>query len=479
VRPDVDGILGGGDLAGWKPVEVEYGSEALTVRVPADCRVLEMPDVPPLANAPEAIRRSIHRPIGCRPLPEILRAKGKPPAELTVCIAASDITRPVPYKGDAGILSPLLALLHESGVRRENVTILVGTGTHRPSTAAEKIAMFGEEVPARYRVVDHECDHDDMLADIGKTASGTEVRINKAFVEADVKIATALVESHFMAGASGGRKAVCPALVSKTTIEKFHSAAFLDSPSATNLVLEGNPCHEEALEIAKKVGVDFIVNTVLNRRLELVDVFSGDLVQAHEEAVRLLRRLVVIPVEREFAIVLTHGGYVGINHYQNAKAAVNALPVVRDGGIIILAACERDDDPIGPATYKTLLHLLKVQGPDAYLALLRHPSWRFTKDQWEPQMWGKVLNKVGEEGLVYCSARLSREAHELVPGRMGWDYLSDETRASDAATVQTMVQNALVATVCHPRWGGSRPSVAFIKEGPYAVPVRVPEPASA
>ena len=118
----------------------------------------------------------------------------------------------------------------------------------------------------------------------------------------------------FMAGASGGRKAVCPALVSRRTIERFHSAQFLDSPLATNLVLEGNPCHEEALEIALGCGVDFIVNTVLNRRLQLLDVFSGDLVLAHAKAVELLRSVVAIPVDEEYDVVLTHGGYVGINH---------------------------------------------------------------------------------------------------------------------------------------------------------------------
>jgi len=169
---------------------------------------------------------------------------------------------------------------------------------------------------------------------------------------------------------------------------------------------------------------------------------------------------------------IIYGGYVGINHYQNAKAAVNALPVVADGGVIILAACERDDDPIGPATYKTLLHLLKLQGPDGYLATLMSPTWRFTKDQWEPQMWGKVLGKVGEEGLIYCSARLSRDEHQLVPGGMGWDYLPDGTFADDAAAAQTMVQNAVIVAVRHPRWRAGQPSVAFIKEGPYAVPVR-------
>ena len=472
MEPHIARIIDSTDIGDWTPVEVEYGARTLAVRIPANCRILEMSEVPPQADPREAIRRSIHRPIGCRPLPEILQATGKPPGDLTICIATSDITRPVPYKGRTGILPPLLALLHEAGVRRQNITLLVGTGTHRPSTPAEKVAMFGDDVASSYRIVDHECDNDDMLADIGKTASGTEVRINRLFVEADVRIATALVESHFMAGASGGRKAVCPALVSKETIEKFHSAAFLDSTRATNLVLEGNPCHEEALEIAKKAKVDFIINTVLNRRLELVDVFSGDLVQAHHEAVQLLRRIVTIPVDREFDIVLTHGGYVGINHYQNAKAAVNALPVVKDGGVIILAACERDDNPIGPATYKTLLHLLKLQGPDGYLATLMSPTWRFTKDQWEPQMWGKVLGKVGEEGLIYCSARLSRDEHQLVPGGMGWDYLPDGTFGDDTAAAQTMVQNAIIAALRHPRWRAGRPSVAFIKEGPYAVPVR-------
>jgi hypothetical protein len=308
--------------------------------------------------------------------------------------------------------------------------------------------------------------------EVGTTRSGTAVRINRTFMEADVRIATALVESHFMAGASGGRKAVCPALVSKQTIERFHSAAFLDSPRATNLVLEGNPCHEEALEIAQKAGVDFIVNTVLNRRLELIQVFAGDLVRAHAQAVALLKSLVAIPLDREFDIVLTHGGYVGINHYQVAKAAVNALPAVKAGGTIILAACERDEDPIGPAEYRTLLHLLKLQGHERYLAILKNPAWRFTKDQWEPQMWGKVLAKVGEAGLIYCSARLPRTAHETVPGGTGWDYLRDEPPGGDAAQAQAMVQNALIAAVHDPRFGGREPATAFIPEGPYAVPVR-------
>ena len=474
MKPEIEAVVRGADLAGWEPVEVEYGTRSFPVLLPRGSRVLEMTEVAPLLDPGARMRASLEAPIGSRTLPAILLGKGKPADQLKVCITTSDITRPVPYKGDSGILPPLLAILHEAGIRRENVTLLVGTGTHRPSSPAEKVAMFGEDVVARYRVVDHSCD-DPTLVDIGRTASGTEIFIDRTFYEADVKIATALVESHFMAGASGGRKAVCPALVSRKTIERFHSAQFLDSPLATNLVLEGNPCHEEALEIALRCGVDFIVNTVLNRRLQLLEVFAGDLVLAHAKAVELLRSVVAIPVDDEYDVVLTHGGYVGINHYQIAKAAVNALPVLRPGGTLVLAACERDDDPIGPLTYRTLLHLLKLQGPGGYMATLLQPGWIFTKDQWEPQMWAKVLDKVGEEGLVYCSAVLSPKDHQIVPGRAGWDYLPEGSSEDEMERARTMLQNAIVHAVKSPRRKGAKgaaPRVAFIKEGPYAVPVQ-------
>ena len=423
MRPDIADIVRGADIGGWRPVEIEYGDRTIEVLLPPGAKTLGMREFAPLARPADEIRRSLEDPVGTPPLAKIIEAKGKPARDLSVCITTSDITRPVPYKGEGGILDPLLRILHGCGVRRENVTLLVGTGTHRPSTAQEKVAMFGERVAAEFRIIDHVCDDESMLTYIGRTRSGTEIHINRHFIEADVKIATGLVESHFMAGVSAGRKAICPALVSRKTIERFHSAQFLSSPKATNLVLEGNPCHEESLEIARKTGVDFIVNTVLNRRLELIGVFSGDLEQSHDKAVELVRRVVAIPVDREYDIVLTHGGYVGINHYQNAKAACNALPIVRENGFLILAACERDEDPIGPATYKTLLHLLKLQGPDGYLAALLNPAWKFTRDQWEPQMWGKVIEKIGEEGILYCTAFIPEEEQRLVPGTPGWDFL--------------------------------------------------------
>src|SRR4030065_374271 len=113
--------------------------------------------------------------------------------------------------------SPVLEALHRAGVNRENVTRLVGTGTHRPSTAEEKVAMFGEPVAAQYRIIDHDCDDESMLVHVGKTRRGPEIHHNRFFCGADVKVAPGLVEGHFMAGGSAGRKAISPALVSRKT----------------------------------------------------------------------------------------------------------------------------------------------------------------------------------------------------------------------------------------------------------------------
>jgi nickel-dependent lactate racemase len=472
MTPRLRELLASADLRGWTEVAVEYGDRELALRVPPGTVTLGMKETAPLPDPGAALRAAIAHPTGGPPLAEIVRGKGKDPAALTVCIATSDITRPVPYRGPAGILGPLLGTLRDAGIRPENVTLLVGTGTHRPSTPEEKVAMFGADVAGAYRVVDHDCDDEAALVLVGRTRGGTDILVNRTFAGADVRIATGLVESHFMAGVSGGRKAVCPALVSRKTIERFHSVDFLDSPAATNLVLDGNPCHEESLEVARRVGVDFTVNVVLDRRLAILGVYAGDLEGAHAAAYRHVRDVVAVPVDHEYDVVLTHGGYVGINHYQNAKAACNALPAVRPGGSVILLACERDRDPVGPATYRTLLHLLKLQGWQRYLELLRSPSWRFTRDQWEPQMWGKVLAKIGEEGIVYCSSILPRADAAIVPGRLGWELVEDGAAGDGAELARAMAQNAIVACALDERRRGERPSFAFVREGPYAIPVR-------
>jgi nickel-dependent lactate racemase len=472
MRSDIQKKIKKMETKDWKKISVEFGQSVLEVSVPPECVELSMKEVPFLSDPGAALEKAFLNPIGSPTLEEILRKKSKPPEKLSVAIAVSDITRPVPYRGENGILLPILRRLESSGIPKQNIEIIVATGMHRASTDEEKVEMYGEEIVEQYKILDHDCENNGLLESIGKTRRGTHVYINRDFFFSDLKIATGAVESHFMTGISGGRKSVCPGLVDVKTIQKFHGPQYLEDPNATNLILEGNPCHEEALEVAKTVGVDFIVNANLDRDLRLTQIFTGDLVEAHMKAYEMIKGYAEIPLDREFDIVLTHGGYVGRDHYQTAKAGVGALPAVKEGGIIIIAANNRDSlEPIGSTEYKTLIHLLKMQGPDRYLGLIQSPDWQFTKDQWEPEVWGKVVRKVGEEGLIYCTIEISREDHCLLPGVCGLDLLKGKRRTPTLEKAQEMVQNAILFAISRSREKGMEPTMAFIREGPYAVPI--------
>jgi len=127
------------DTKGWKKVSVEFGRNAMEVLVPPNCVELTMKDVPVLPDPKRAFEEAFLNPISSPPLEEIIRKKGKPPEQMTVAIAVSDITRPVPYKGEGGILLPLLGRLESSGIKKENIKIIVATGMHRASTPDEKV----------------------------------------------------------------------------------------------------------------------------------------------------------------------------------------------------------------------------------------------------------------------------------------------------------------------------------------------------
>jgi nickel-dependent lactate racemase len=436
MRPDLISALKNTKVKDWKKIKVEFSGGPLSVSVPRDCVTLTMKKAEVLKDPAKEIKEALEKPLGDLSWGKIIKRKGKPADELQVAITVSDITRPVPYKGENGVLLPLLQKLQALGVRQKNIRIIVGTGTHRASTPQEKVEMLGREIVATYEVQDHDCEARANLVYVGETPSGTEVFLNKSFAEADLKIATGLTESHFMAGASGGRKAICPGLVDLRTIQKFHSPDFLESPQATNLLLEGNPCHEEAAVIAKAVGVDFTITVTLDKDMRLTGVFAGDLEKVLEEAVRKIKTYVAI-------------------------------------GVMIIAADDRDEEPIGGPEYRTLIHLLKLRGADGYVDLLRSPAWKFTRDQWEPEVWGKVVRKVGEERLIYCSADIPEKDFPLLPGVSGYEFLTPPGRKKGRAKkVQEMVQNAVI--YFHHQYTSQDifPRMAFISEGPYAVPIK-------
>jgi len=470
MKPEIQKAIRKVDIRSWKKVPLEFGKDFLDLSVPPDCEILSMKDVRVLGDPRRSIEEALSRPIGGPTIEEIIKTKKKPAPFTTVAITVSDITRPVPYKGENGLLAPLLGRLAASGVLKQNIILVVGTGTHRASTPEEKEEMFGHSTVREYRILDHDCENAGCLTYLGKTKKRTDVYVNTSFLSADVRIVTGLVESHFMAGVSGGRKAVCPALVDRRTIEKFHGPGFLESPRADNLILDGNPCHEEALDVARTVGVDFAVNVTLDRDMRMTGVFAGHLEESHLEAYRFMKGYTSIPLDRDYDIVMTHGGYSGRNHYQTAKAGCSALPAVKRGGTVIIAADNRDREPIGSSAYRDLLGRLKTLGVEGYMKMITDPAWSFTHDQWEPEVWCRVLRKVGEKGLIYCSPQIPPDGYSRLPGTSGHDFLERGETLSDREAARAMVQNALFYFFSRHLEEGGPPSTAFIREGPYGVP---------
>ncbi len=449
-----------------KTTQIEFGADTLALRVPDGADVLTLPAVTPLADPGAALRQGLADPIGTPALAELVRSKAAEGASPSAVIVISDNTRPVPYTGPAGIVEPLLALLRSGGVG--DIVLLVATGTHHGLDDAQLRAMLPAAAFAPdVRIVNHDCTDTGSLRRIGRTARGTDAWVNAQYLDADIKILTGLVEPHFMAGFSGGRKSICPGLVGLDATHIFHGAAMMADPCADSLVLAGNPCHEEALEVARMAGCDFIVNVTIDRDKRPTGMFCGELETAHLAACARAAETNAIPIAREYDLVITHAGFAGINHYQAAKAACEAAKAVRAGGRIVLAANHTDRHPVGGPHYREMLALLTELGPERFTAQLQSPAWTFVPEQWEVQKWAQVFMKLAAmDHLVYCAPQLTGAlfAECRVPGVDGGAGL--ESIGHDPDHAAAMVQNAIDVYLSeHPS-----SAIAILADGPYGVP---------
>ena len=450
---------------GWKQVRVEYGPAFFDVWIPGHGDILGMQNVVALKNPREQIESAIGRPVAGPGLDKIIKNLKKAVQDVLVAIAVSDNTRPVPYNGERedGILLPLLKKLQSIGVGKRNIKIIVATGTHVATSKKWKREAFGESIWKRYEIVDHDSTSDELfdVASIG----GMTVKINRHFMNADLRIVTGLVEPHFMAGFSGGRKIVCPGLINIEATHLFHSAQYMDDPHATNLNMENNPCHEFALNVARKTGVHFSINVALNSEMKLAGVWAGELEASHNAAVQTLRSWVEIAAAHEYDIVLTHGGKVAVNHYQAVKAAYAVIPILKRGGVAVLVAHNGDEEPIGKKNYRRVLQVLKEEGPVSFSDMLRSRRWQFTPDQWEVQKLNQFFQKAGSfESLIYCTTNIEPDELKKLPGRSGYDIAGSDC-ADIAVMVQHAIDHAFASSDVH------EPRFAYVQDGPYVVPV--------
>jgi nickel-dependent lactate racemase len=292
----------------------------------------------PLEDVEAAVQEALAHPIGSPAVHELVGRRVA--ASLKVCIVFTDITRASP---DHVLVPALLRELEAAGVRDENVTLLCAIGMHRPSTHQEKVVKLGQGVIDRYRVIDNEPQSNKALVDLGTTDGGVPVSVHRAAVEADLLMATGLVEPHQYAGYSGGRKTLAVGAAGERLIAHTHGPAFVDHPGTRLGRLEGNPFHEAVTEAARRAGLDFILNVVLDDERRVVCVKAGEPVETHRQLVDFARSIYEVSIPQQYDVVIGGAGYPkDANLYQASRAASYLFfaptPVVKEGGCLIVPA---------------------------------------------------------------------------------------------------------------------------------------------
>jgi nickel-dependent lactate racemase len=421
-------------------INMKYGKTGLDLDLPGDLdlTVIQKKAMPVLANPEADIQAAFANPVKCKPLRE--EAKGC----RSCCILICDITRPVP---NGMLLAPLVKELIAAGMAPGSIQILVATGLHRPNEGEELRELVGNDwVLDTVSVANHfarnAADHEYL----GTTSAGIEARLDRRFVHADLRIVVGLVEPHFMAGYSGGRKIVAPGVAYETTIRSFHTARVLEHPCAANCVLEGNPLHTAQIEIVRMLGKCLAVNTVIDEDRRISFVNFGEIEASHLEAVAFVRPYAEIGIGRRFQTVVTSSaGYpLDKTYYQTVKGMVGPIDILEPGGtLVIVSSCS---EGIGSPEYAEAQVCLTKLGPANFLRAIMDKKYAAI-DEWQSEMQVKAMNKA--KILLYT------------------DGLSKQDRA---LTAVTLIDSPAAAVLESVKAHGDR-RVAVIPEGPYVIPL--------
>lgn len=310
--------------------ELKYGKGTVTVELDEKNLLAELlpNEIAADLTGVEEVRRSLSEPIGTDGLSKLAVGKHN------VVIVTSDITRPVPsYK----IIPSILDELQKAGVKDDDITVVFALGSHRGHTEEEKRHLVGDAVYDRVKCID--ADASDCVR-VGVTKAGTPVDIFRKVAEADFKICVGNIEFHYFAGYSGGAKAIMPGVSTREAIQCNHRMMVRHEACAGRL--DGNPIREDIEESGKLLGIDYIVNVVLDAHKEIIKCVSGDSVKAHREGCAFLDTLYKcrIPEKADIVLVSAGGFPKDMNMYQAQKALDNAKHAVRDGGTVIwIAEC--------------------------------------------------------------------------------------------------------------------------------------------
>ena len=354
----------------------------------------------------QLVEEAMANPIGSRPLHELAAGKRK------CTIIISDHTRPVPSRD---ILPPMLAQLRQ-GNPEIDITLLVATGFHRPTTLAELEAKLGQEIAASEKIVVHDAFDPDSNVKIGILPSGAPLVIDRAAVETDLLVSEGFIEPHFFAGFSGGRKSVLPGVCDATTVLGNHCGEFIASPYARTGILENNPLHIDMVAAAEMANLAFIVNVVIDDDKKTVAAFAGDFKAAHAAGVSFLRPYCEVDAVPGDIVITSNGGApLDQNIYQSVKGLTAAEASAKEGAVLIMCA-NLADGTGGEGFYQSLKN---CESPEAHFAqCAATPQDQTIPDQWESQILARILMK---HRVIF----VSRPEMEVTLREMKLDYAPD------------------------------------------------------
>ena len=315
--------------------KIPYGKRKISFEIPNEFEVTVVKNnsKSQISDIIEAIRKALKNPINSKRLSELIE-KGK-----TVCIIVTDITRSCPDR----VILPVLLDEIKTKIEPNDLTLLIASGMHREMTYDEKAEKFGEEIVKNYKIISHDAKDEKNLVSLGTTKNGTPIKISKTAVEADFLISIGVVEPHQYAGYSGGYKTLSIGVAGDETISKTHSRKFIDHQKTRIGNIEGNLFHDDIVEIGQKVGLDFIINVILDEEQNVVDIKAGEPLETYKTLVKKAKVISEISIKKQFDVAICGIGFPkDSNLYQTSRAASYLFylkkPIVKNGGYIIIPA---------------------------------------------------------------------------------------------------------------------------------------------
>jgi len=423
-----------------KNIKLLYGKKGIDLGLKDSWKtdIIRKSSMPIIENTKSEVTKILDNPININKIEEAaINAK-------SLCILVCDITRPVPNKL---FLKQLIKKFSNAGIAIKDILIIIATGLHRPASKKEIREIIGSNwVLKNIKIVNHYARDDEMHINIGTTKQGNIIKLDKRFLDADIKIVTGLVEPHFMAGYSGGRKVIAPGIAHADTITTFHSSRYMENPNAKSCNLNHNPLHQDQIEIVKMIGKIYAINCVIDENRNLSYINFGEIIASHMKAVDFISEFAKVKCNIKYNTIVTSaaGAPLDGNFYQTVKGMVTPLDILKEGGdLIIVAECS---EGLGSEEFIQSQKKLLRFGPNEFLKHILKKDFAAI-DEWQTEMEIKSLKK----GNIYLfSEGLSEEEKKYTGVNITYNLTK---------TINDSVKKH------------NNNNIAIIPEGPYVIPV--------